>query len=80
MIVKLGKKIQCYWCRGGYIRTSSYEFKLGEYSNNYVHLTNDAIQYQSGDYGKFEEGNKLSFNTFQKYLDSNHNFKYNFDT
>jgi len=37
-------------------------------------LTNDAVQKKSDDYGKFESGNKLSYNEFQKYLD-NENIK-----
>ena len=34
----------------------------------YVHLTNDAVQQNGGEYGKFEQGNKISFNEFQRYL------------
>ena len=34
-----------------------------------IHLTNDAIQKNSTFYGKHEEGNKLSYHDFQKYLD-----------
>ena len=34
-----------------------------------IHLTNDAIQKNSSFYGKHEDGNKLSYNEFQKYLD-----------
>ena len=40
------------------------------FSNKYIHLTNDAIQKNSDDYGKFESGNKLSYAEFQRYLDS----------
>lgn len=43
-----------------------------------MHLTNDAIQKFSEDYGKYEPGNKISFNEFQKYLDHNHPGKLNF--
>jgi hypothetical protein len=43
-----------------------------------VHLTNDAIQKNSNTYGKYEEGNKLSYNDFQRYLDSKYDEKYNF--
>jgi len=39
-----------------------------EYSTNstdiFIHLTNDAIQKHSDDFGKFENGNKLSFGDF----------------
>lgn len=34
-----------------------------------VHLTNDAVQKKSEDYGKFEPGNKLSYTEFQNYID-----------
>lgn len=35
-----------------------------------IHLTNDAVQKKSEDYGKYENGNKISFGDFQKYLDN----------
>lgn len=37
-----------------------------------VHLTNDAVQKNAEDYGKYEPGNKLSYNDFQKFLNTNH--------
>lgn len=40
--------------------------------DNLIHLTNDAIQKHNDDYGRFEKGNKLSYQDFQKYLDQNH--------
>ena len=42
-------------------------------NNRVVHLTNDAIQKNADDYGKFESGNKLGYHEFQKYLDRVHN-------
>ena len=41
----------------------------------YIHLTNDAIQKNSQKYGKYEAGNKLSYNQFQRYLDNVHSKK-----
>lgn len=55
---------RCYWYQEGYIRTSGREFSLANVSDNFVHLTNDAIQKYSDDYGKYETGNKLSFYEF----------------
>lgn len=52
----------------GYIRTSSKEYCLANSDNIFVHLTNDAVQKQSQDYGKFEAGNKLSYSDFDKLL------------
>ena len=53
-----------------YLRTSSKVFDLTNLANRFVHLTNDAIQQNSEDFGKFESANKLSINDFQKYLDT----------
>ena len=53
----------------GYLRTSSKEFKEKKYDDKLIHLTNDAIQKKGTDYGKFEKGNKVSFEEYQAYLD-----------
>lgn len=49
-----------YWYQDGYIRTTSYEYSTKN-SFGSVHLTNDAIQKNLPDYGKYEKGNKLSY-------------------
>lgn len=41
-----------------------------------IHLTNDAVQKKSDDYGKYEKGNKISFDEFSKYLDENCNINF----
>ena len=51
-----------------YVRTSSKQFDIDS-QNKYVHLTNDAIQSMSHEYGKYEEGNKVSEVVFSKYFD-----------
>ena len=63
-----------YYYNDGYIRTSCKEYNTNNLNNKYIHLTNDAIQKKSDDYGKFENGNKLTFKDFQKYLDQNYAF------
>ena len=50
-----------YWYADGYIRTTSTEYNIKNCKDLYTHLTNDAIQQNSNDYGKFEKGNKLSY-------------------
>lgn len=50
--------------RDCYFWTSSKTFNLDDLSNKFIHLTNDAIQSKSDDYGKFENGNKLSIKDF----------------
>lgn len=57
-----------FFYNDGYLRTSSKEFSTQNLSNKYIHLTNDAIQKNSEDYGKFENANKLSFSDFDKYF------------
>lgn len=59
-----------YWYKEGYIRTSSTAFSLKNMGDKFIHLTNDAVQKYGDDYGKFENGNKVSFYEFQKYLDA----------
>lgn len=64
---------QVFVFKQGYIRTSSSEYTLSPESilKPEVHLTNNAIQSQFKDYGKFELGNQLSFKQLQDYLDQN---------
>jgi tubulin--tyrosine ligase len=37
-----------------------------------IHLTNDAVQKKSEEYGKFENGNKISYSEFDRFLRSNY--------
>jgi hypothetical protein len=57
-----------YFYEEGYLRTSCKEFTLKNVDNKYVHLTNDAVQKYSQDYGKFENGNKVSYEDFRLLL------------
>ncbi len=38
--------------------------------NPFIHLTNYSVQKYNKDFSKYEEGNEVSFKTFQEYLDS----------
>ena len=69
LVTGINGVIQGYFYNDGYLRTSSCEYSLKNTSNNLIHLTNDAIQKHSEDYGKFEDNNKLSYKDFQRYLD-----------
>ena len=69
LITSINGYIKGYFYEVGYIRTSSKEFTLKNLNNKFIHLTNDAIQQQMEDYGKYEPGNKLSFSEFQTFLD-----------
>jgi len=73
MISSINGVYKGYWYQEGYIRTSSKEFTLKNTVNKAIHLTNDAIQKKYDDYGKYECGNKVSFDDFEKYLKNTYN-------
>ena len=50
-----------YFYEEGYLRTSSKEYTTERLENRFVHLTNDAVQKTSVDFGKFESANKISY-------------------
>ena len=58
----------CYFFQQGYLRTSSEKFSLDNLNSSFIHLTNNAIQKEGSEYGKFEAGNQMSFKQFQEYL------------
>jgi hypothetical protein len=53
--------LEAYFFSEGYIRTSCEEFKAEDADNQFIHLTNNAIQKFSSNYGQFESGNQLSW-------------------
>lgn len=57
-----------YVYREGYVRTSSTLYDLNN-QNNFVHLTNQCLQIKDDAYGTYEEGNTLSFQQLQEYID-----------
>ena len=66
--------MDCFFFKEGYIRTSSSEYSTDDATleNDYVHLTNNAIQKNSKNYGQFEDGNQMSFKAFKKYIHQNY--------
>lgn len=63
-----GQHFRGYFYKEGYVRTSSYEFSATDLEDRGIHLTNDAVQNKSKDYGRYESGNKISFKDFAQYL------------
>jgi hypothetical protein len=49
-----------YFYKCGYIRTASELYRMDELDNQFVHLTNNAVQKYAKNYGEFEQGNILS--------------------
>ena len=58
--------LRAYFFKDCYVRTSSKKYSLSSLSDREAHLTNDAVQKNSKTYGKFEDGNKLSFEEWQE--------------
>ncbi|OMJ78863.1 hypothetical protein SteCoe_21216 [Stentor coeruleus] len=69
LITCINGLMQAYFYTDGYIRTSCVEYNINDTNNNFIHLTNDAVQKHSDDYGKYEDNNKMSYKDFQRYLD-----------
>ncbi|CAI2376333.1 unnamed protein product [Moneuplotes crassus] len=69
--VLLTADLKLHFFKEGYLRTSCEDFSLesNDISKTYVHLTNNAVQKFSENYGQFEDGNQLSFQDFQEYID-----------
>ncbi len=69
--VLITQELDCYFFKEGYLRTSSSEYKidLNNVDDRFVHLTNNAVQQYAKNYGNFEDGNQMSFQAFQRYLD-----------
>jgi len=60
-----------YFYKEGYLRTASREFTLKNLSAKIIHLTNEAVQVKYEDFGKFEPGNKMTYQDLNKYIETN---------
>ncbi|KAL4455467.1 hypothetical protein ABPG74_012619 [Tetrahymena malaccensis] len=69
VLVTYTNKFQYYQSKEGWVRTSGYIYDL-KTSNKYIHLTNNAIQKNSEQYGQFENGNSINYATLKKYINS----------
>ena len=67
--VLLTHKMDCFMFKEGHLKASSLEYNL-ENNNSFIHLTNYSLQKYSKFFSKYEEGNEISFEKFQKYIDS----------
>jgi tubulin monoglycylase TTLL3/8 len=63
MLTSTNGLLKGFMYRDCYFRTSSKPFDLSNL-DRFIHLTNDAVQVNDEDYGKFENANKLSINDF----------------
>ena len=68
LLTSINGRLKGYFYEDAYVRTSCKEYDTDDLQNKFVHLTNDAVQKHSADYGKYENGNKMSMQELQKYL------------
>ena len=52
--------MEVFFFKEGYLRTSACEYNLDNANDMFVHLTNNAVQKNSKNYGRFEDGNQIS--------------------
>ncbi|KAL4503006.1 hypothetical protein ABPG72_014235 [Tetrahymena utriculariae] len=69
VLVTYTGKFQYYQSKEGWLRTSGYRYDL-KTINKYIHLTNNAIQKNSEQYGQFENGNSINYATLKKYINA----------
>ena len=67
--VLINQDFEVFFYKEGYLRTSCFEYKLDNCEDQYVHLTNNAVQRHAKAYGRFEDGNQLDFDQFQEIID-----------
>eukprot|EP00347_Sterkiella_histriomuscorum_P022313 403330922 len=79
LLTSINGNLMGFFYQDGYLRTSCKEFSVQNLNNKFIHLTNDAIQKYSDDYGKFENANKLSYQDFDKYFENNGDFDLRFN-
>lgn len=68
--VLVTQEMDAYFFREGYLRTSSSEYSTAKekLDNDYIHLTNNAVQKNAPNYGTFEDGNQLPFSELRKHI------------
>ena len=68
--VLISHNLKFYVFKEGYIRLSSMEYSVKDDENNtFRHLTNNAVQKFSQDYGDIAEGNQLPFSSMKKVME-----------
>lgn len=61
VLTSINGNLKGYVYEEGYLRTAASKFSLENLDDPYAHLTNEAIQKNGKDFGKFEQSNKLTY-------------------
>ncbi len=70
LVTAVNDHVKGYFYKEGYLRTASREFSLKNLGARIVHLTNEAVQKNYEEFGRFEPGNKLTYSELQKYIET----------
>lgn len=70
----LTHKYEVYALKEGHLKTCSVDYDCNDI-NSYVHITNYSLQKYNKQFSKYEKGNEVSFDLFQKYLDEAYSHK-----
>ena len=68
--VLLTHKMSAYIFKEGHLKVSSNNYDLDS-NNSFIHITNYSLQKYNKYFSKYEKGNEVSFETFQKYITEN---------
>ena len=75
--VLLTHKMAVYIFKEGHLKASSNNYDLDS-NNSFIHITNYSLQKYNKYFSKYEKGNEVSFEIFQKYIENNLNKNINF--
>ncbi len=75
--VLLTQNLNVYMFEEGHLKCCSINYNLNS-NNTFCHLTNYSFQKYNSNFGKYEFGNEVSFQDFQKNIDVNYEKKVNF--
>lgn len=70
---------EIYYYKKSYVRTSSSSYELGNTQDYVAHLTNNCFQVQSESYGKHEDGNIITLEALETYIQKTKQSNYNLD-
>ena len=75
--VLINHKMEIYMFKEGHLKASSVNYSIDD-NNSFIHLTNYSLQKHNKNFSKYELGNEISFDIFQKFLDTLGDKSFNF--
>lgn len=79
LITWVNGSLKAYFFEDGYVRTAACQFNLTDLDDQFIHLTNEAIQKNCDDFSKFEKANKLTTLMLEEYIKAKVKKEYSFE-